>query len=343
MALKRQYTGILIRLFLSVALLVLLFAIIDRDALFKALAAVNPVIYGVGLLSFFGAVSFWTLRWYLFIRAAGEQVSYLRAYATMLTGFFYSMFLPTFVGNDVGRMVELGRDSSNKKTNVVSTVLLDRLVGLISLALMALMALVIGSDFNSDSITVTVVGVLAALVAGWLIFFNRRFMEWVFGIFFRLPVVNRLENAIREVYEALYLLHNQPRLLLVTGTISLLNAITETLAVVFVAQALGVDVNPIYFFLIMPVVWIVMLIPISISGLGLREGAFVFFLGQLGVSSGDAVAISLLFYSYSVVVGVLGGLLLVRSSLSRLWQKTPVLVAAGSELRQDEGKGHAKG
>ncbi|MCB9449952.1 MAG: flippase-like domain-containing protein [Anaerolineaceae bacterium] len=313
---KKQYTGILIRVALSVVLLVLLFAIIDRDALFLALAKVDVTTYLIGLVVFFGAVSFWTLRWYLFIRASGDRSSYGRAYMTLLIGFFYSMFLPTIVGNDVGRMYELGRESDNKKTTVVSTVLLDRVVGLISLALMALLALLVGSDLNNQSnITLTVVGVVVALVGGWLIFFNRRFMEWVFGLLFRLPLVNRLEDTIRELYEALFLLHNQPRLLLTTGLVSLLNNITETLAVVFAAQALGVTVNPVYFFLFMPVIWIVTLIPISISGLGLREGAFAFFLGPLGVSSGDAVAISLLFYSYSVIVGVLGGVILLRGSV----------------------------
>jgi len=317
---KRQYLGIVLRLVMSVILLGVLFLLIDRDALLKAFMSVDPVYYLLGLAAYFATVAFWTLRWHLFIRAAGQPVGLGRALATLLTGIFYSMFLPTIVGTDVGRMYELARDENNKKSSVVSTVLLDRLMGMITLSLMAVAALVIGSQFAADSsIILTVFGALAALIVGWVIFFNRRIMEAIFGLVFRLPFVNRLEDTIREIYDALFMLHNQPRLLLTTGVASLLNSISETLAALLAARALGVEVEPIYFFIFMPLIWLVMIVPISISGLGLREGAFVFFFTQVGVSSADAVAISLLFYSFSVVVGLLGGMFLVRSTLSQAW------------------------
>lgn len=312
---------------MSLVLLAVLFFLVDREALLNALTTINPAYYLIGLGAFMSAVCFWTLRWWMFIRAAEEPVSFSKALTTLLTGIFYSMFLPTFVGIDIGRMYELGRDQNNRKTHVVSTVLLDRLMGLISLVIMAFIALIIGYQYTSgdDGVIITVIGALAGLVVGWLLFFNRRFMEFIFKLVFSLPLVNRLEETIREIYEALYLLHKQPRLLLATGAVSMLNNIAETMSVVFIAVALGVEVSPVYFFLFMPIIWLVMLIPISISGLGLREGAFVFFFTQVGVSAADAVAISLLFYSYSVIVGVLGGVTMLKTSVSDAFQRRAVM------------------
>ncbi|MBZ0302472.1 MAG: flippase-like domain-containing protein [Anaerolineae bacterium] len=319
---KKQVVTILVRLALSVILLGLLFFLIDREALIKAFSSVDPLYYVLGLAAYGATAMFWALRWYLFIRASGEKVSYLRALRTLLIGLFYAMFLPTIVGTDVGRMYELGRDANNNKSNVVSTVLLDRLMGMITLTLMAVTALLLGSQYAADrSVVWTVIGALAVLVAGWIVFFNRRVMEVIFRLVFALPGANRLEAMIREIYEALYLLHNQPRLLLVTGLASLLNSISETLAALLAARALGIDVAPVYFFIFMPLIWLIMIIPISISGLGLREGAFAFFFTQVGVSAADAVAVSLVFYSLNVIVATLGGIVLFQSSFIQTWRK----------------------
>ena len=72
----------------------------------------------------------------------------------------------------------------------------------------------------------------------------------------------------------------------------------------------------------MPLIWVIVTVPVSISGLGLREGAFAFFFTQVGVSSADAVAMSLLYYFYNVIVGGLGGILLLRSTVTEVRRNT---------------------
>ena len=88
-----------------------------------------------------------------------------------------------------------------------------------------------------------------------------------------------------------------------------------------VARALGIEIEPLYFFIFMPLIWVIITVPISISGLGLREGAFVFFFTQVGVSSADAVAISLLYYFYNVIVGGIGGLAVLRTAVVEFRRK----------------------
>ncbi len=318
---KKKHLGMLVRLAGSLVLILILLTVVSRDTASHRSLSVDPAYYALGLLAYLVMVGFWALRWYLFIRAAGEPVGYGRALLVLLRGLFYSLFLPSMVGTDVGRMVELGRSKNTSRSNAVSTVLLDRLMGLITLCLMAGVALVLGSRYaGNQGVKGLVIGVLVILIVGWAIFFNRPIMEAVFRIIFRLPIVNRLETAIRKTYEALFHLHDRPRLLFMVGNVSLLNTVSETLAAFFAAQALGVRVEPVHFFIFMPLIWLITIVPISISGLGLREGAFVFFFTQVGVSSADAVAISLLFYSFSVLVGLTGGFLLLAMSLREYFQ-----------------------
>lgn len=319
---KKQYVSILLRLGLSIVLLGLLFVVIDRDALLQTLSSINIAHYLAGLGVYFLVMGLWGLRWHLFIRAAKEPVGFDRTLGTLFIGMFYAMFLPTIVGTDVGRMYELGRDAGSNKTNVVSTVLFDRLIGMISLVMMAIVGLIIGYQFaGTGGVVSTVLVALAALTVGWLLFFNRPLVERLFSVLFRLPLLGRLEHTIRELYEALFLLHNQPRLLFSSLAISLLYTAAETVAVMLVAKALGVEVEPIYYFIFMPIIWLILVVPISISGLGLREGAFVFLFTQVGMASADAVAISLLLYSYGVVVGLVGGLVLLRFSFAEFLRK----------------------
>jgi uncharacterized protein (TIRG00374 family) len=317
----KQKRGILVRLVLSVVLLILLFSRIDINHVLDDLQNVNIPYFIIGLAIFWGYLVLWSYRWQLFLRGAGEAIRLGELFQTLLIGFFFSMFLPTVVGTDAGRMYELSRERENK-TGVVSTVLLDRVVGLISTVIMASLALLIGGYRYIDNfiIPVVIVGSLLLLVVGWVLFFNRRFMhqfDWVI----RLSIINRFQDSIRSLYQALYLLQQQPRLLIMTLLISFVMQTMEIMSVVLLAVALGLKINAIHFFIFMPIIWILITIPISIGGLGVREGAFVFFLGQVGIHSGHAITISLLYYFYSVIVGVVGGIIWFRTSVTGYFAK----------------------
>jgi uncharacterized protein (TIRG00374 family) len=317
----KQKRGILVRLVLSVVLLILLFSRIDINHVLDDLQNVNIPYFIIGLAIFWGYLVLWSYRWQLFLRGAGEAIRLGELFQTLLIGFFFSMFLPTVVCTDAGRMYELSRERENK-TGVVSTVLLDRVVGLISTVIMASLALLIGGYRYIDNfiIPVVIVGSLLLLVVGWVLFFNRRFMhqfDWVI----RLSIINRFQDSIRSLYQALYLLQQQPRLLIMTLLISFVMQTMEIMSVVLLAVALGLKINAIHFFIFMPIIWILITIPISIGGLGVREGAFVFFLGQVGIHSGHAITISLLYYFYSVIVGVVGGIIWFRTSVTGYFAK----------------------
>jgi glycosyltransferase 2 family protein len=317
----KQKRGILVRLILSVVLLVLLFSRIEVDHFLSDLRHVNIAYFAIGLAIFWSYLVLWAYRWQLFLYGAGETIKLGEIFQTLLIGFFFSMFLPTVVGTDAGRMYELSRERENK-TGVVSTVLLDRVVGLISTVIMASLALFIGGYRYIDNliIPVVIVGSLLLLVVGWVLFFNRSFMhrfDWVI----RLSIINRFQHSIRSLYQALYLLQQQPRLLITTLLVSFVMQTMEIMSVVLLAVALGLKINVIHFFIFMPIIWILITIPISIGGLGVREGAFVFFLGQVGIGSSHAITVSLLYYFYSVIVGVVGGIIWFRTSITGYFAK----------------------
>lgn len=315
---KRQQLGLILRLLTAIVLLTVLILIIDRDALIATFLSVDIPLYTLGFVLFVGTILTWTLRWHLLMRAAGEVISFGKSLVTLTISMFFSMFLPTVVGTDLGRVYELGRDSSYRKSKLISSVLLDRLMGLMTISLMALIGLVVGSQFTGNQgVNLTVIGTLVVLFGGWVLVFNKRAEKIIFGILDQLPLVKRFSPQLHKVYTVLDELYRQPRLLARAGSVSIVNSLCTILATLLAARSIGVEISPLYFFIFMPIIWIIMTIPISVSGLGVREGAFIFFFSQVGVTNSDAIAISLLYYSYNVIVGIIGGLLLLYTSVTQ--------------------------
>ena len=95
--------------------------------------------------------------------------------------------------------------------------------------------------------------------------------------------------------------------------ISLFATIAFQSAGIFATYLLGVAIgSPIslsYYFILLPIVWLVAMIPISINGLGLREGAFVVLFVSIGMSKEAAIAISVLFLAQAMLQGLIGGVL----------------------------------
>jgi uncharacterized protein (TIRG00374 family) len=327
---NRRRLTTLIRIVLTFALMFLLFTLVidaeERRRFLEQIEQIHIGFYLLGLGFFCLFIVVWTFRWRYLLRAADDHTPYSNLLATTLVGNFFALFMPEAVGSDVARATR-GMQSTTS-ASFVSTVLLDRVIGLVSLTILAGGALLLGSNIFSDqTATYVIVGVVVFFVVGWVLFFNRRFMDFVFGILFRLPLMPRLEKPIRSLYEALYSFHNRPRVLIQALLLSLVVQSIEIASVVWLGQALGLTTPLPFYFIVMPIVWLVITIPISIGGLGMREGVFIAFLGQVGVGQPDALALSLLYYSFKVVLGVVGGVIWLRLSGS----PTPVPEPAAAQ------------
>jgi len=114
-------------------------------------------------------------------------------------------------------------------------------------------------------------------------------------------------KSIRGFYSYIFTLKSAPRRLLYAYLLSIAIQMAAITSVFFVVQALRVNVNMMELLFFMPLVITFSSIPVSISGLGLREGSFVLLLSMVGISSDVATAISLLWF-LSYLVGSLPGL-----------------------------------
>ena len=250
-------------------------------------------------------------RWQALLDGQGAHVPLRRLLGLYYVGTFYSDFLPTGFGGDAVRMFELARDGVGGPV-AISSVLADRVLGLLVLLAMALVAL----PFSAHQVSGAVVATLLALAAGsgaglWLLLDQR-----LYAAASRLPWLGRLLRHEKAV--ALYDSFRFPPPALARATLaSLAFNISLILVQVGLARAAGVRIGLGYFLLFVPIISALLALPVSVSGFGVREGGYLVLFGQAGVAASQAVAMSLLSYGLNLATGLVGAALyLVQGSRS---------------------------
>jgi uncharacterized membrane protein YbhN (UPF0104 family) len=240
------------------------------------------------------------VRWALLARPIGFAYSIGLFVWRFFEGAFFSLCLPTSIGGDVVKAYRLA-DSTPGRLLAGCTVLADRLAGLAALGVLA-GAAVIGKEWSLG--VGTTIGVGAALLGGVLA------AIWLaVGSLDRLLTLFPEPHAARQFISRLLPYQMRPSLMTRAVAWSLLVQMGGSIAVAFVARGLGVTLPLSVWFAVVPLVALAMVLPISIGGVGVREGGLAFLLAPSGVPAEQAVAIGLLWFLTTIANGLVGGLL----------------------------------
>jgi len=215
-------------------------------------------------------------------------------------GLFFNLCLPSSIGGDVVKAYRLA-DSTSTRLLAGCTVLADRLTGLAALGVLAGTALM-AKEWALDTPATLGVGaafLAAALLAFWLVVGS---LDWVLGM---IPE----QHAARHFIAQLLPYKLRPSLMMRAVGWSLLIQMGGSLGVSFIARALGVALPMSVWFAVVPLVTLAMVVPLSINGVGVREGGLAFLLKSSGISTDAAVAIGLLWFLATILTGLIGGVL----------------------------------
>ena len=202
-------------------------------------------------------------------------------------------------------MMELSQDGAEGPL-AVSTVLVDRIMGLLVLFAMALVALPFSWRLVPPAVSLALLTLIAAVAVGIYLFLNRSLVEELAR---RVPPLGKLlaRPKIAALYASFHH-YDRPALARAAGA-SLVFNLSLIATQAYLGRAVGVHLSLWYFFLFVPILSSLLTVPISISGFGVREGGYVVLFGQAGVAAPQAVAMSLLFYAVNAITGLVGGAL----------------------------------
>lgn len=278
---------------------------IDRDELVPDWDASTALwLAGAASFTLLGLVLS-TLRWRTVLAALGMRPRLTHLLSHSLAGQFVSNVLPTTIGGDVLRVSRLSRESGQLPASFASVVL-ERLTGWLVLPLITFVGFLVNPGLTHLGAATQVALGLAAgtLVALGLVLaavasarFGRRFASrqgW-----------HRFAAAVHLGLERL---RRRPRAACSVLAVGLAYQLVAVVAALMAAKAVGMGdgAGPTALLAFFPAVAIAQVLPIAISGLGVREGAFVLFLTPLGIPTEQAIALGLLLYLLNLVVSLLG-------------------------------------
>jgi glycosyltransferase 2 family protein len=307
----------IIRVVISLALLGFLFLKIDPTLLFKQFSHIHTsfIILAFFVLGIQTALS--TLKWKIILRAEDKFIPFFYLLKCYLIGNFISLFLPSSFGGDVYRVYALGRYNKDYLQNT-SSVLFDRLTGLFALTSLAVVSFAL---FSKKFLGLPFIGFYAAGILFFWITSSQKTIAFLGSL------GNKFTNPLVRVMGSFSRYRRDTKILILSLIISFLFQSNIVVLNKVYCHALNIDVDLTFLFMVIPLIYLTETLPISINGLGVREGAFVFFFTQEGQAKEKALALGLLLisirYLFSILVG--GSLFLRECTKSKASEesKTP--------------------
>lgn len=244
-----------------------------------------------------------TLRWWTVLSALGLRAKVRTLLNHYLAGLFVGNFLPSTIGGDVLRVTRQAADNGDRASTFASVVL-ERLTGWLVLPVITLVALAINPGLRSlGTATTLAVSISCTTLVLLSILLFAAGHPRLGG---RLAESEGWQRFLGAVHLGVARFRTHPGAVANVVLVGFAYQLAVVASAYMAARALDLDVGPTAILAFMPAVAIAQVLPISVSGIGLREGALVLFLRPLGVPDHDAIALGLLFYGMNLVVSLLG-------------------------------------
>ena len=300
----RLGTRLALRVGITVLLLSAVVYWVDIPEAVTVLGSVRFDFLTLMLLSMLVERFYATYRWFVLLQTGeASGVSYPHLLRVNFASGFLGCFLPT-AGMDVLRIIGHARKSDDLAMSV-SSVFLDRYLGVLALAVTALVGLAINPMVVTPGVQYSAWLLVALMLAGSVLLTNRQFRSRVER---RLsgPKLARAGSKYRKLMSSLDSMRHARSVMLWSLVLAFGHQLVRIASVSFGARALDIEVPLVYLATVVPVIIFIQLLPIAVGGFGAREAAFVYFLGAGGVAPEGAFALSLLVYVMTVASNLPG-------------------------------------
>ncbi len=309
LAFMKDRAFLLVKIGVTLALLYFLYSKIDWHEFGRILHRANFLWFAAALGTHY-ATYFWsTERWKIILQNFKIHPPFGKLVKVTFIGGFFNLFLPSMVGGDFFKAYYLARDQKQPFTTTLTSTILDRSAGFLAL-------LVIGTTFAAvRSVSVQGVPILPSVAALTTMFilanavvFSESLHRWLDGVL-RKRGMTRAVARLDAVADGLKTLSRNSGALVKSLLISFGVQFMVVLIVWFVALALHTEVPFIYFLIFVPLINVITMFPLTINGIGLREGVFYLLFSPVGLSREACISMGLLYYLVVVLTALPGGIL----------------------------------
>ena len=301
---KRILGSKVLRLVFSVTLLYFAFRKVDMGVLLVDLAKVPVWFLMVMIVYMFVGLLMGSIRWSWLLLDKPTWRDFLFFAKVTYIGSFYSLFLSSSLGGDLFKWLHLKkRYQELSKTQLASSVVIDRVVGLSAFALVAFCMMLLGRligfvfpDF--------LFWFFVALSAGVVVFYGLVFWFDFEKYFSRYKIWRRVLQVMEILKKG-----NKRRIAMALG-ISIVGQIIWTLPIWFYSLIFGAGMSLLSVYVLVPIINLILVLPISIAGFGAREQLFIYFFVPLGIAEEKILLVSTFTGVMGIFNALLGGLLM---------------------------------
>ncbi|MBF0556753.1 MAG: flippase-like domain-containing protein [Nitrospirae bacterium] len=277
------------KVLISAAILYVLLSKVDLNRVFSLLRNINLLYFFMGCLLCIVSVGFISRRWQLFI---SEDISLSKLFSLNMIWLFFNNVMPGTTGGDAVKVYYVYKKTGNGLIAAAS-VFMDRYIGLANIIFIGLAAMMFGLNrLAGTGVEYFTPAVTAAFAVVSVIVFGFR----LGGRF----------ASVAKFYEYFHLYMRNTKAIALSFMLTTAAQLIAIGCVYLVAHGLGVEVGVLDLLIFVPVIVLIAAIPISISGFGLREGAFVLLFKRAGIAEETAIAISFGWYLTTLVASLPG-------------------------------------
>ena len=296
----------LLQIGVTIVAVVLIARLVDVRATIAILGAAHVGWVVLAVLMYVVGQMMSAFRWWLIghsVGLGGRITDYVRYY---FIGMFFMSFGPSTLGGDFVRGLYLA-EGGGRRGRAFNSVVFDRLNGLVILVAIGAAAFLIFPRYRALAPEFIVmfwitVAFGSALLVGWML------APWLVRTF--LPPGHRIRHFVEVDLGPFW---TDRRMLLATSAVSFVFHFVQIAAQWVVSRAIGIDVPISYIAVFHPLVSAVASIPVTFSGIGLREGGYLYFLTKIGIDQPSAVAYGVLWLFVIITNSLLGGLVFLAS------------------------------
>jgi uncharacterized membrane protein YbhN (UPF0104 family) len=269
--------------------------------------ALSPETFIAAVGMYIAATYLSSMRWNLLIP---QDMETKRLFSLYMIGSFFNAYMPGIIGGDAVKAYYLSKVLKGQKSEVrsqksekieeasltvaIASVFMDRYIGFSALLTISIIAFPFGFKYlEGTAVKWLMPVVLVAFILGGVIIFKFRLGEGVKFLF--------------RIYEYFQIYSRKRYVLFKAFLYSVVIQIFGIISIYILSKGISLNISFLSLLVFVPIIILISFIPVSISGIGLREGAFVIFLGTIGVPSDLAMTLSILWF-LSVVVASLWGL-----------------------------------
>ena len=304
----KKKLAVTLKILFSLALLVYLLYKVPFKEILTAISSANFVFIAASVILYFVYIALSAFETSYLTRVQGMFITTLEILKIQLASMFYNLFLPGLISGGAVKWYKFLKYGS--KADAAAVVVFNRLLETLMLIFTGIVFALPVILKSENRAIIGVVLLLLILVLGiYVVFLNQKFLSMFERVILKIPLPQVIKSGITKIFESMHKFRklNARDNIEILSLLFFYHSIT-LLGSYLLILSLKIDISFYDLAWIRTIVSVLIMLPISFSGLGVREGSLIFLLGNYGVKSELAMAYSLLLFFNMILASLTGGI-----------------------------------